>query len=401
MLFPERREFMKKIRLIFYLPNLKSYIDRFHLVRKISKSTDKTFLIISQKDIDLTNLKIPDTMEIVELPKGRRYPGRTYFQASKVVAELIDDHDINIVHDTFGHLLFLFKFRKNKYPNCKFITSLFILAEWDFKNYLWKLYKYKFFINKDLLLWLFRIPLQREICKNADKIVLQAPGLVERLQENIKVSKNNITWIPNNIYLPNKEQTKLSKKKSKTIKLIYVGGFGIAKGVLGLLKILKIANERDIDIETIVVGGNVSLDEKTLKDLINKYGIEDKIKFVGRVEYEKVKEYMSECDWLFHMTDVDGSPRVVLEALSRGLPVIGSRHPGIKVLDPEESFIQFTDTNSLNELIEQLVLLKNNESKYSEIVLRGYNYIKNNFESRIACRKYIDLYTKILENKEG
>lgn len=383
---------LNNIRLIFYLPDLKSYRDRVHLVSKIADCVDKAILVTSLKNIDLRKNLISESLEIIEIPKGRKFPGRTYFLASSIVSDLIKKHNINIVHDTFGHLILLFMFQKKKFPDCRFITSLYNLSEWDFLYYIWPMYRLKCLFNKNLRLWLLRIPLQRLLCSAADHIVLQAPGLIYRLRKTAHVPSARISWIPNNIRMNHSKEPEFLPAPTKKIRLLYVGGFCVAKGAYKLLKLLSYAKKKKILIEAVAIGGMVDLDQKFLTDKIKEFDVGSMVSILGRMSHDRVDGYMRESDWLFHMTDVDGSPRVVLEALSRGLPVIGSNHPGVEVLDPEKQFIYFASMSNLDSLIENLQAFKINNRKYFKIASQGYSYVKENFESISVRNRYIELY---------
>jgi len=132
------------IRLAFYLPSLRAYRDRAHLVDYIARKTEKTFLLVSRLDADPRDIGL-EHLDLVEVPRGRRILGRlrspTMFAASRVMTRLIREQGVNVVHDTFGQLLPLYR-RRGRYPSCVFLTSLYLLAEWDFRHVMWPQYRF-------------------------------------------------------------------------------------------------------------------------------------------------------------------------------------------------------------------------------------------------------------------
>ena len=390
----------KDIRLIFYLPNLKSYRDRAHLIGQIARRIGKAVLVTSRLDVKPEEIDIDPRLEVVELPKGVRFPGRTAFAASRVVEELVKKYHINIVHDTFGHLLPLF-FRRHRYPGCIFITSQYNLSEWDFRHFIWPNYRTQSVKYRDLRLWMLRIPLQRMMFSLADCIVLQAPGLIDRLVQYTSIPKAKIAWLPNNIagHFNLRQANSDLKNGDPTIRLLIVGSFGVGRGADVLLDLLDSARRRNIPLQATVLGGLAAIDKAYLRNRIHSSNLGDCIIFHDRIERDMVNDFYDNSDWLFHLSSIDGSPRVILEALSRGLPVIGSRHPGIEVLDPENRYIFFADTETLDGILDELLKSKNDPQQYKTRSELGQSYVQTYFSSDAVSEQYVNLYRKLLNNK--
>jgi glycosyltransferase involved in cell wall biosynthesis len=75
-------------------------------------------------------------------------------------------------------------------------------------------------------------------------------------------------------------------------------------------------------------------------ELSKKLGIEDLIFFKGNVPHDKMFEYMNKADLLIHTSIMEGTPHVLLEALSSGLPVICHDAYGMGIAVTEESGIK-------------------------------------------------------------
>jgi len=385
------------IRLIFYLPNLKSYRDRAYLIGQIARKVGKAVLVISIRDMEPKEIGLDPNLEFVEVPKKARFPGSTFFAASNFVGDLLKTGTYNIVHDTFGHLLPLF-FRRHRFPGCIFITSQYNLSEWDFIHFIWPRYRTHSVKYRDLRLWMLRIPLQRMIFSMADSVVLQAPGLIDRLVQYIPVHRTKIEWLPNNIA----ESVKFCKARAilrindPKIRLLYVGGFSVGKGADTLLNLLEQARTRNIPIEATAVGGFAAIDEGYLRNRISRLDVGKLLNIKGRVDKDSLNELYDSSDWMYHMSDIDGSPRVVLEALSRGLPVIGSFHPGIKALDPNQGFILFAEPRHTDSLLDELVASKNDQQRYNTRSTVGQSYVQKHFSSAAVSDRYVELYMRLL-----
>jgi len=391
----------KDIQLIFYLPTLRNYYDRVHLVGEIARKIGKVILVTSRIDIDVEEIGLDRQVDVIQIPGGARLPGRTALAASRVVERILEKKQFNIVHDTFGHLLPLF-FRKRRFPESVFITSQYNLAEWDFRHIIWPTYGFKFLTSRDLWLIILRIFLQRSMFYLADYIVLQAPGHIDRLVQHIHISRSKIVSIPNNISesLELERETDTSIKcDNKTIRLLYVGAFTVGKGGDALLDLLDLARARNIPLQATVIGHFASITEGYMRNRIRSLNLGKRLSIKARTDRETLMEFYQNSDWLFHLTSVDGSPRVVLEALSQGLPVVGSRHPGITVLDPEAQFILFADSNEPDRILNELVAFKRDQKRYTDCSMRGKVYVRQNFISERASELYVDLYMRLLTHQ--
>jgi len=394
------------IRFIFYLPNLRSYLDRVDMIGKIADKVGRGVLVTSRIDADLLE-PVSQNLEVIEVPGGRGYPGRTAMAASGTVGNLLDSDDFNIVHDTFAHLAPLF-YRRRKHPDQVYLTSFYLLAEWDLRRWVWPNYGRRTFTNMNLRQWIFRTISQRIVARAADSIVVQAPGLVDRVAEINSNARPKLTWLPNNVVVEETSPQPSSEDDDPTIRLMCVGGFALAKGADELLTLLARGIKRGVPVRATIVGSSSPLDRSIrphiddlhLRRRIEDEGLADHIEFLWRVDPTEMDRHYRSADWLFHVTRIDGSPRVVVEALARGLPVIGSRHPGVTVLDPEDDYILFSDPFDPDAVLDSLVAEKTIPSDHDERATLGSRYVMEHFSSEAVSERYVDLYVRLLSERE-
>jgi len=253
----------------------------------------------------------------------------------------------------------------------------------------------------------FRTVSQRIIARAVDSLVVQAPGLVDRMAEINKNARPKLTWLPNNIVVPDEPETVSPPKSDPTIQLLWVGGFAMAKGADELLTLLGRSKERGIPVHATAVGTSSPLDRSIppfvddihLRNRIESEGLTDDISFVARVDPREMDVHYRSADWLYHVTNIDGSPRVVIEALIRGLPVIGSRHPGVTVLDPEHQFILFADPFDPDLVLDRLEAEKADPVGHNERAAAGQAYVAENFSSDAVSEKYVELYGRLISHR--
>ena len=107
------------------------------------------------------------------------------------------------------------------------------------------------------------------------------------------------------------------KKNKSTFDLLWVGKMDFRKQLGLALRSLAAARHNDIKIH-IVGGGDASI---YLKD-VELLGIADLCVFHGAVTHDEVQSLMQKADVLFFTSVAEGTPHVVLEAISNGLPIL-------------------------------------------------------------------------------
>ena len=369
----------------------------------IARRVGRVVLVTSAMDVPPAEIGIED-LEVVEAPKRGRYPGSTAVAASRAVGKLLRDGRFNVVHDTFAHLLPLFWCRR-RHAGQVFVTSLYMIAEWELRRWIWPRYHVRTLTHRSLRLWFLRVLTQRAIIRATDSVVVQAPGLVDRLTECVPSARSKVAWIPNNVVGPRTGEPERPANDRQAIELLCVGGFGVAKGADHLLTLLARARSRDIPLHATAVGMSSPLeashpvDHPYLRRRIEEEGLRDSIDFHMRVDRSELESFYAEADWLFHVSSLDGSPRVVLEALMRGVPVIGSMHPGVTVLDPDDAFTLFVERFDADSLLDRLVAEKADPRAHNARAEAGRVYVEKHFSSDAVSERYVDLYSRLLEER--
>jgi len=133
--------------------------------------------------------------------------------------------------------------------------------------------------------------------------------------------------------------------------LLTVAEFRKRKGIDTALKAIKLLKERGKKIRYLLVGRGE--DESRLRELTNRYGLENEVVFTGPVPENELPLHYGLCD-IYLMpnretsaNDIEGFGIVFIEANASGKPVIGGRSGGVidSIVDGETGFL----VNPLNE----------------------------------------------------
>lgn len=191
-------------------------------------------------------------------------------------------------------------------------------------------------------------------------------------------------WINQNIFKPmNKAASrKLIRLSNNFIApatnvfiCLFVGRLVPGKGVEELLEVSKQMH----DIIFLIVG------DGPLKSEVIKVEAQTNVKFVGKVDNKKLTVYYNAADVaIVPSTHEEGFGRVILEALSCGLPVIASNRRGIREALSEKVGI-FIEVNAKN-INKVLTEIAHNPKILSEKALKARAYAKAHFGEKNAIK---------------
>ena len=126
--------------------------------------------------------------------------------------------------------------------------------------------------------------------------------------------------------------------------------------------------------------------EKALKELARNYRLEDKVVFAGPVRHEEVWSFYDSCD-IFAMVNrtisskenIEGLPNVLIEAASRGKPIITGTDGGSEeaVEHGESGYV--VDGNDTGRIAEHIIDLISDEDKSKRFGERGREKMLDEF----------------------
>lgn len=132
-----------------------------------------------------------------------------------------------------------------------------------------------------------------------------------------------------------------------------------------------------------IVGGG---DNSRLVSISQKYGVENNVIFDGSLPYDSMKEWYDLLDIYIQPSTVEGMPRALIEAMSRGLVCFGANVGGIPELLPKECLFSAGDDAEIFKKINEISV--NDMIRFSEM-----NLIKSQeFESSVLKEKREQFY---------
>ena len=191
----------------------------------------------------------------------------------------------------------------------------------------------------------------RKVVRNADYASYVTSEFLQRRypcpNESVAVS---------DVQLPALSEAALKKRlehikafNGKNLCLMTTGAVDVRyKGQEYVIRAIPTLNKAGIRVKYMLVGGG---DSTYLQKVARQCGIENQVEFKGRCSLDEVYEYLDEADIYIQPSLQEGLPRSVVEAMSRGCPVIGARTAGIPELIPEECVVQRKSSRDIAEAI--------------------------------------------------
>lgn len=123
------------------------------------------------------------------------------------------------------------------------------------------------------------------------------------------------------------------------------------KGQEYVIEAVSKLNKQGYNFEYYLVGGG---DNSYLKFVVERYGVMDKAKFLGSLPHEKVFEHLDNIDVYVQPSKQEGLPRALVEAMSRGCPVLGSTTGGIPELLNKEFIFHNGAVSEICEMLKKM-----------------------------------------------
>lgn len=202
----------------------------------------------------------------------------------------------------------------------------------------------------------------RRILKSARKSTVYTNG--SHLSE--KLHKQGVNATPVVSSTITKEDLALEPLRAlsnKPLTIIYVGYLRYAKGIDTLIEVIRRLEERHFDYQFHIVGDGDMY--STLQQLIDDLKLDDHIYLHGHIDNrDKLLSLLRSSDLFFFPSLSEGSPRVVIESMSQGCPVLSTpvgSLPGCFEENKEILFFPFKDaeiaTSKIIEVGENLEML--------------------------------------------
>jgi len=173
----------------------------------------------------------------------------------------------------------------------------------------------------------------------------------------------------------------------KPFQFFFVGRFVNKKAPVHLLLAFKECL-RTADARLVMAGDGPLLE--VAREVATALGISDKVSFPGGVAHDRVQQFLQESNaYVQHSIqaasgDCEGSPVAVVEAAAAGLPVISTRHTGIRqsVVEGDTGFL--VDEGAVEEMGQKMASLVRDRGLARRLGAAGREHARRHYSLEVT-----------------
>ncbi len=195
-----------------------------------------------------------------------------------------------------------------------------------------------------------------------------------------------------------------SGNKNDNIEIVSVARLVEKKGLIYLLKAIRLLTGNGTKIHCIIIGNGPL--QKQLKRFIIKNNLTHCVHLKGLISQKEVKQQVAGSD-IFVLPcimakngDRDGLPNVLLEAIAMGIPVISTNISAISELIENGKTGLLVPEKNETALADAILRLNNDIQLYTRITDNGKRKVKENFDIEISTNKLVAVFEKNIIDKK-
>ncbi len=238
------------------------------------------------------------------------------------------------------------------------------------------------------------LPLTKSIWRNASAVVALSQGLKDIAvkaapDQEIDIISNGIEV---DLFYP---IARAEKKPGEPLKLITVSRLLERKGIHHLLE--AIARPDPLPVTLTIVGTGSYEDE--LRKICTELGLDDRVDFTGFIRRDELPELYRQHDVFTLPSQTESFGLVFAEAMSCGLPILGTFVGGIPELVRHETDGILVNPAQPGEIRESLEKMLNNPEKTIAMGVAARQRIEEKYAWRVIAEQYLACYQNVLSSK--
>ncbi len=304
-----------------------------------------------------------------------------------------------IMHDLEADLIYCHNLPSGEVvSNCP-VPGIKILDLFDIWSSYTKIYKNPLVRN---LLYRYLKWREGSVFNKIDHLILCTAETRAEVLNGFKVAKEQITLVHDGVDIdlfqpgsPSRELRESLDLTPSDFVVTFHGGMKKHDGLHLLVDAVSILKDR-AQIKALMIGAGNECN--MLKDLAVKQGVKDLFRFVGKVEHEKVRDYLliSNIGVITRLTWQGDIAASMMECMACGLPLVSANLDGIeKYFTDGEDIVLFKCGDS-TALSRQIFRLYSDSNLYDKIQGNARKSIAR-FDRRQSAEKIINLFHQLLD----
>lgn len=241
--------------------------------------------------------------------------------------------------------------------------------------------------------------LERRMYRSANHIVAVGQGYRQNVESKVNV-KDRISVITNGVdpelFQPRQPSSELMGKWDLQGRFVcsYVGTIGMAHGLDVTIRAAEKLRELDVkDVVFLLVGDGAY--RKVLEEQVTEKGLEDWIRFTGRLDKSQMPEVLASSDaMLVHLKKSDlfetVIPSKIFEALSMERPIImGVKGESAEIIREANAGL-FMEPDNEDDLVRNVVQMKTEPELMNQLRSNGRQFVSQHYNRNTKAEDFLD-----------
>lgn len=246
-------------------------------------------------------------------------------------------------------------------------------------------------------------PLRRFLLRRMDRLIAVNPSALDEFGD-LGIPPQRMIHIPNGVpvptqpaYLPEVNAAARKRLGLPDGKLaVFVGRLSSEKNLHVLLASWPIVLRRYPDATLVLVGdgGTFRNVEASLREQVRGLGLEDRIRFAGRVS--DVTDFLLAAEAFVLPSKTEGMSNALLEAMAHGLPAIATRVPGNARLIRHEENGLLVEPGDPRALAAAIVRIFDTPADAQRMARAARQTVSERFTIHQVGQAYLEVYAQLL-----
>lgn len=346
-----------RLEVLVWLNDLAPYRDRALMLRHAAERVGRMVLLTGRPSPG-GDLALPPSAALEIVPVARRHLRRPALELLiwRDVRRRLRAKRFDLLHDNAGYMMPLFadlRLRDRDRP--ALLTSTFA-STYDWFRVLRKGPRSRWW-GRERRYWQALVN-EQIMARLADGVTVFGEGHRRPFAETYRVPVERIFSLPNCVdpalFHPVPPARDATGFEPGARVLLFVGSIFSYKGYFDLIRAFARVHRRHPRARLLFLGTSPPGEAEAVRREPAVRGVADKVRLAGPVPRDRLPGLLAAAYGFVLPSYAEGSPRVAIEAMACGRPVVGTRIPGIQALDPDERFIYFADRGDVDQLAAAL-----------------------------------------------
>ena len=215
---------------------------------------------------------------------------------------------------------------------------------------------------------------------------------IKSILEKKRIGSENLVFMPNAVSI---NILNSNKSLNSNISIGYVGRFSREKGIKYLVDAVVSLSRSNCNLSYIFIGDGPEYNR--IKQTIKELKLESVIRLRGFIN--NIEEIYNEIDILVMPSLSEGLPLTLLEAMSRGIPVVATRVGQIPEVILNNKNGLLVEPKSSKEIVDALRKIVSDQELYSKLSKNAINTVQTRFNLKDRVKRIEEYYNLLTNDK--